>query len=73
VSAEPDAVFVNPSRLFQDGARAKQAHREFLAAILTGSRTPEDDADLVLDDAAYERFVDDVAESVVAKLREQRA
>jgi hypothetical protein len=37
MSDEPEILFRNPSRMFEDGARAKQAHRQYLAEIFAGA------------------------------------
>jgi hypothetical protein len=56
MSDEPEILFRNPSRMFEDGARAKQAHRQYLAEIFAGAYASEAEADAAIDDAAYERF-----------------
>jgi hypothetical protein len=63
-------LFHNPSRMFEDAARAKAAHRQYLAEIFAGAHASEAEADAAIDDAAYERFVDGIADAVSRKLQE---
>jgi hypothetical protein len=59
---EPDELFVNPARLFDDGARAKVMQREHLGRIFAPEPEPADD-EVMLDELA-----DSVAERILAKL-----
>jgi hypothetical protein len=68
VKAETDTeLFRDPRSLVSDGARAKQLHRQHLAQILTGQHGADDESE-VIDQAAYEAFVNDVAEAVLRRL-----
>jgi hypothetical protein len=72
MSDEPEAqaLFRNPSRMFEDAARTKHAHPQYLAEIFAGTHASETEADAAIDDDAYARFVDQVADAVLAKLEQ---
>jgi hypothetical protein len=59
---EPDQLFVNPARLFDDGARAKVMHREHLGRIFAPEPEP------AAEEATLDELADVVAERIVEKL-----
>jgi hypothetical protein len=63
MSEHAEQLFVNPSRLFEDGARAKQMRREHIASIF--APPPEPEAADVLD-----ALVDTVAERIIQRLEQ---
>ena len=63
MSEPAEKLFANPSRLFKDGARAKQRHREYLAEIFAPPE-PEPEPETAAD------LVHQIAEAVVDHVRD---
>jgi hypothetical protein len=60
---EPDELFADPRKIFDDGARAKELHRQRLGSIFA---PPEPEA--TDDEAALVELADVVADRVVERL-----
>jgi hypothetical protein len=59
---EPDELFADPRKIFDDGARAKELHRQRLGSIFAPEPEPAED------EATLDELADVVAERILEKL-----